>query len=217
MAATKGQLLGHSPGRGVWADATTRLRPMAHERSEAKSVIAPVLRLVPVRDDHPSKKRESQARVCCIRVILPDGPPPTNGTPLADAAFVARIYAAGSDPAASHTRSAMGRTDADGVLRLPLEDGEDRLVLEIAGRAIKVRAGALGRLDAAATPRDEQVKLRLYNLGYGAALPGTWTDAEYALLLALFQKQHGVSEEEWERVGPETLRALRRYHDGEEG
>lgn len=214
MAVTRSAGLGRSFGGAIALDRAP-LRPLAHEQREAKSGAAPARHLVPVRDDDRSQDKPSRARVYSVRLILPDGPPPTQGTPLADAPFVARIFDSGRDRVGSAARTVRGQTDSDGVMRVALDGGEDRIVLEIAGRTIKVRAGALRRLDGPNAAHDEQVKLRLYNLGYGSLLPATWSDAEYTFLLALFQKQHGVAEEEWGQIGPETIRALRRHHDGD--
>lgn len=87
--------------------------------------------------------------------------------------------------------------------------------MNILDRAIIVDAGTLTKLDAS-SPND-QVKDRLYNLGYGHFDPAQWQTDDFDLALRTFQKQHSVADSEAGTVGSDTIAKLKKYNDGIDG
>jgi outer membrane protein OmpA-like peptidoglycan-associated protein len=145
-----------------------------------------------------------------IRLLNPpeNGPSTTDGLPVANQPFTASNEG-------SSTPRASGQTDEDGILRVRVLADPEKFVVKFLDKEIHVDAGSLTKLEE--SPPNDQVKERLYNLGYGHYDPAQWQTDEYDLALRTFQDQHGVAASEQGTLSSDTVAKLKKYHDGIDG
>lgn len=101
-------------------------------------------------------------------------------------------------------------TTEDGIIRIPVQEDPVTMVLKIADHTVTIDAGHLLAIEAS-DPKDQTIRQRLENLGYGDGPSAEWDDATFKAALKQFQIEAGVTGEDG-LVGPATKDALVREH-----
>lgn len=138
-----------------------------------------------------------------LRIIVPGRGRQRDWPVLANKGYVLRREQEGPDA------EIRGTTNERGELEVRVFDERERLTLEIEGHTIRLQGGALPDLRA----EDEGgIKLRLFNIGYGAERPHGWTAPTYAAIRRSFKKRElGVDDDV---VDAAMIAKLRELHGG---
>ncbi len=115
-----------------------------------------------------------------LRIIVPGRGPQREWPVLANKSFVVRREQAGPDA------EIRGTSNERGEIEVRVFADDDRFTLEIDGRTIQLAGGTLPPLRA---DDEASIKLRLWNLGYGAARPHGWSSPVYARVRRAFKKR----------------------------